>query len=133
MKKKLRSFRDLIAWQRGMELVRAVYMVTRRMPREERFGLTAQMRRAAVSVPSNIAEGYAGQSGGNYIRHLRIARGSLAELSTQVDLAVSMEMIPPDQQLSELMREEERILQALIKSLESKTVCKQKPLSASVP
>ena len=133
MKKQVRSFRNLIAWQRAMELVRAVYRATRRMPREERFGLTAQMRRAAVSVPSNIAEGYAGQSGGNYIRHLRIARGSLAELSTQVDLAVSMEMIPLDQQLGELMREEERILQALIMSLERKKAHEQKPLSPSVP
>ena len=133
MKKQVRSFRNLIAWQRGMELVRAVYLVTQRMPREERFGLTTQMRRAAVSVPSNIAEGYARQSTRDYIKYLRIARGSLAELSTHVDLAMSMEMISLDQHLGELIREEERILQALIKSLESKTMCKQKPLSASVP
>jgi four helix bundle protein len=133
MKKNVRSFRDLVAWQRGMKLVRVVYWATRRMPREERYSLTAQMRRAAVSVPSNIAEGYARQSRRDYIKHLRIARGSLAELSTQLELTVSMKMIPPDQHLNELIREEEVILQSLIMSLERKTVHEQKSLNPSVP
>ena len=117
---KVRTFRDLIAWQRGMELARAVYHATRRMPASERFGLTSQMRRAAVSIPSNIAEGHGRESRLDYLKHLRIARGSLAELSTQYELVASLQMIPPDQHLAELINEEDRILQALIRSLEQK-------------
>src|SRR5688572_6107760 len=79
----IRTHRDLIAWQRGMTLSKEIYTATRAMPEDERFGLTNQMRRAAVSVPSNIAEGYALETRKSYLRHLRISRGSLAELSTQ--------------------------------------------------
>src|SRR4051794_18481036 len=85
----VRTFRDLIAWQRGMELARVLYSATVRMPPKEQFGLTNQMRRAAVSIPSNIAEGHARQSRQEYIRFLKMSRGSLAELSTQVELAIS--------------------------------------------
>ena len=138
---KVNSFRDLFAWQRGMELARATYQATQEMPGEERFGLTSQMRRAAVSVPSNVAEGYARQTRPDYLKYLRIARGSLAELTTQLELAVSMNMIPHDQRLDELVREEERILQALIMSLERKARMErnrkrthvQHPLSPLVP
>src|SRR5581483_11731460 len=90
----IRTYRDLVTWQRGMTLSKAIYIATRRMPVSEQFGLTSQMRRAAVSVPSNIAEGYALESTRAYLRHLRISRGSLAELSTQWELAVDLEMIP---------------------------------------
>ncbi len=90
------------------------------MPEAERFGLMSQMRRAAISIPSNIAEGHGRQSRSDYLRHLRIARGSLAELDTQVELATSMEMIRSDRMLTELLRECDRILQALIRSLERK-------------
>ena len=117
---KVRTFRDLIAWQRGMELAQAAYQATLGMPKEERFGLTNQMRRAAVSIPSNIAEGHGRQSRLDYLKHLRISRGSLAELSTQYELAIRLQMIPPDQHLGELITEEDRILQALIRSLEQK-------------
>ncbi len=119
-KPKVRTFRDLIAWQRAMELAKAVYTVTRRMPDSERFGLTMQLRRAAVLVPSNIAEGHARQSRADYLRHLRIARGSLAEMFTQLELATDMKMIPQDQYLADLMNAEDRILQGLIRSLEAK-------------
>jgi len=112
------TFRDLIAWQRGMELAKAVYQETVNLPDSERFGLTSQMRRAAVSVPSNIAEGHGRQSRSDYIRHLRIARGSLAELGTQIELAMDLQLLPRVQQLIDLVAEEARILQALIKSLE---------------
>src|SRR5436853_3410696 len=116
----VRTFRDLIAWQRGMELARVLYSATARMPPKEQFGLTNQMRRAAVSIPSNIAEGHARQSRQEYIRFLKVSRGSLAELSTQVELATSLKMLPANQQLEELIREEDRILQGLIVSLEKK-------------
>ena len=117
---KVRTFRDLIAWQRSMELAQVVYKATARMPDSKRFGLTSQMRRAAVSIPSNIAEGHGRQSRLDYLKHLRIARGSLAELSTQYELTMNLQMIPPDQHLTELINEEDRILQALIRSLEQK-------------
>ena len=119
-KKKVRTYRDLIAWQKGMELAKVLYAVTTRMPKSEQFGLTNQMRRAAVSIPSNIAEGHGRQSRPEYLRFLRIARGSLGELSTQVELAISLRMIPPARDFDGLLQEEDRILQALIRSLEQK-------------
>jgi four helix bundle protein len=115
---KVRTFRDLIAWQRGMVLAEAVYAATATFPDSERFGLTSQMRRAAVSIPSNIAEGHARQKRADYLKYLRTARGSLAELSTQRELAERLGLARPDPQLAELVNEEARILQALIRSLE---------------
>ena len=117
---KIKTYRDLIAWQRAMELVRLLYQVTARMPESERFGLTNQMRRAAVSIPSNIAEGYARQTTLDYIKFLRTARGSLAELATQVEIAIAIKMLAPHPQLKALLDEVDRILQGLIRSLEAK-------------
>ncbi|MDX2131094.1 MAG: four helix bundle protein [Planctomycetota bacterium] len=117
---KVRTFRDLVAWQRGMELAIAVYDHTRSLPEAERYGLVSQMRRAAVSVPSNIAEGYARQSRADYVRFLRVARGSIAELGTQAELAERLTLVAPNPQLRALIDEEARILQALIRALELK-------------
>jgi len=117
---KVRTFRDLIAWQKGMVLAREVYRHTRQMPGDERFGLTMQIRRAAVSIPSNIAEGHARQSRLDYLKFLRIARGSLAELMTQTELVWSMEMLQRAPILESLLQEQDRILQGLIVSLERK-------------
>ena len=84
------SHRDLMAWREAMSLVEAVYRDTERFPREEVFGLRAQIRRAAVSVPSNIAEG-SGRNSSRELRHfVGIASGSLAELATQLELAVRL-------------------------------------------
>jgi four helix bundle protein len=117
---KVRTFRDLIAWQKGKELAKLVYIATRAMPEEERFGLTNQMRRAGISVPSNIAEGHARQSRADYLKFLRTSRGSLAELMTQTQIAWELKMIPFHRPLADLLTEEDRILQALIRSLENK-------------
>jgi len=84
------SFRQLIAWQKAMELVIEVYRVTRGFPRAELYGLTNQLRRAVVSVPSNIAEGQARYSHREFYRFLTVARGSLAEIETQVTIAKSV-------------------------------------------
>ena len=119
-RKPVQTFRDLIAWQKAMELARQVYRHTKKMPEDERFGLTNQMRRAVVSVPSNIAEGFARQSLPDYLKFLRTARGSLAELSTQGELATGMEMIPHHQEIESLMHETTRVLQFLIMSLQRK-------------
>ena len=85
------SFRELLVWQRAMQLTVAVYRLTRDFPREEVFGLTSQMRRAAVSVPSNIAEGHGCLSGGEFRQFLGIARGSNFELQTQLEIARALE------------------------------------------
>ena len=114
----IRTFRDLIAWQRGMELARTVYRDTADMPREERFGLTRQMRDAAVSVPYNIAQGYGRGSRADYVRFLRTARASLAEVDTQLELAESLGMLRPNPRRAALRAETDRVLQGLIRSLQ---------------
>src|SRR5438270_4351387 len=81
------GYKELIAWKKGMELVAAIYDATDQFPSDEKFGLVSQLRRAAVSVPSNIAEGKAHYSYRDFVRFLRHARGSLAEIETQVLIA----------------------------------------------
>jgi four helix bundle protein len=90
------------------------------MPSAEKFGLTMQMRRCAVSIPSNIAEGHARQTRADYLRFLRMARGSLAELGTQIELATSMELMSLPETAGSLLSETDRVLQGLIRSLEAK-------------
>ena len=86
----IRSYRDLLIWQKGMALAKHVYAMTRAFPGDEKFGLTAQMRRAAVSVPSNIAEGQARRGRREFVQFLSHAEGSLAELDTQLMLAIEL-------------------------------------------
>jgi four helix bundle protein len=86
----VQSYRDLIAWQRAMDLVIAVYQATRDFPKEEVYGLTNQVRRAAVSVPSNIAEGQGRGLGGEFSYHLRVAMGSLQEMQTQLMIGLRL-------------------------------------------
>jgi four helix bundle protein len=83
----INSYRDLLVWQKGMALAKQIYLMTRAFPEDERFGLITQMRRAAVSVPSNIAEGQARQGRNEFVQFLSYAEGSLAELDTQLKLA----------------------------------------------
>src|SRR4051794_26869316 len=89
------SFRDLRVWQAGMTLVERVYQCTARFPSSEVFGLSAQMQRAAVSVPSNIAEGHTRAYTREYLHHVAIALGSLAELQTQIELALRLGFVEP--------------------------------------
>jgi four helix bundle protein len=84
---KIRSYRDLQVWQLGMDLAEACYIHTKRFPKDELFGMTSQIRRAASSVPANIAEGYGRDSKGEYVQFLRVAQGSLKELETHVTLS----------------------------------------------
>jgi four helix bundle protein len=115
----LRSFKDLQVWQKGYRLGLRVYQLTKSFPDQERFGITAQLRRCAVSVPSNIAEGYGRFATADYVRFLRIARGSLAELETQ--LMLSADLGYADRAavngVIEAVAELERMLNALIRSL----------------
>src|ERR1700722_19762633 len=88
------SYGDLIAWKKGMELVKAVYNATDTFPQHEIYGLVSQLRRAAVSIPSNIAEDQAHYTNPEFVRFLRHARGSLAEIETQLLIAVDRNYIP---------------------------------------
>jgi len=114
----IKTFRDLIAWQKAMHVAKEVYKATSQMPDSERFGLTAQMRRAAVSVPSNIAEGHGRQSLPDYLRFLRTARASLMELQTQAILVEELGFLEIPTRLTELLAETDRVLQGLIRSLQ---------------
>ena len=87
---KAEGYRDLVVWQKGITLARCVYDLTSTFPTEERFGLVSQMRRAAVSVPSNIAEGQARHTTGEFIQFISHAEGSVAELDTQLTLAIDL-------------------------------------------
>ena len=87
----VKSFRDLLVWQRAIQLSVAIYRLTQGFPREEIYGMTSQMRRSAVSVPSNIAEGHGRLSTGEYRQFLGIARGSNFELQTQLEIARALE------------------------------------------
>jgi four helix bundle protein len=93
----MQSFRDLQVWQRSMELTVAVYRLTQGFPREEAFGLTAQLRRSAVSVPSNVAEGHGRMNPREFRHFLPIARGSNCELQTQLELAGALGLADPQQ------------------------------------
>ena len=86
----IESHKNLIVWQKSMDLVESVYGITEKFPSKEQFGLISQMRRAAVSIPSNIAEGYGRHASGSYIQFLSIARGSLLELETQIELSIRL-------------------------------------------
>jgi four helix bundle protein len=88
---KPRGYKDLIVWQKAMQLVKSIYLLTRDFPSDERFGLISQMRRAAVSVASNIAEGQARHSTGEFIQFVSHAEGSVAELETQLLIAVELD------------------------------------------
>lgn len=118
----LKTYKELLVWQKAFRLCTAVYRVTKKFPVEERYGLTAQIRRAAVSIPSNIAEGYGRGTTRDYVRFLWIANGSLAELETQLLLAREFDYLSEENMhaASEDHAEVERMLAALIRSLEAK-------------
>lgn len=116
----IKSYRDLIAWQKAFHLGLAVYRATRSFPDRERYGITSQVCRSAVSVASNIAEGYGRGSSQDYIRFLRMARGSLYEMDTQLLFAVHLNYLSEDSHglLQHEADECGRILAGLIRSLE---------------
>ena len=114
-----KSYRDLEVWQRSMRLANRIYEVTHRFPSEEKFGLTNQLRRASVSVPSNLAEGHARFGAGEFSRFISIAMGSVAEIETQVLLSLDLGYLTVEVS-RELMTELETIgkmLRGLAKSI----------------
>ena len=116
---KVRGYRDLVVWQRAMQLVVSIYKETEEFPRREIYGLADQIRRAAVSIPANIAEGAARQTSGAFARHLDIALGSAAELDTHLRIALEVGYLSAEQfrglitELQEIIR----MLQALHTSI----------------
>ena len=119
MANEVRSYKDLVAWQKSMDLVTAVYRASQGFPKEEIFGLVSQIRRAAVSVPSNIAEGHARTSKKEFQYFLSNARGSLAELETQLTIAHQLAYIDETEinQLLDRLGEVGRILNGLLAAL----------------
>jgi len=114
---------DLLVWQKAMNLVTEIYITTATFPNEERFGLVSQARRAAVSIPSNIAEGHGRKLTGAYINHLSIAYGSLMELETQTQIAVRLSFVPEDKASALLKQMDEigKMLTGLKNSLSERT------------
>jgi four helix bundle protein len=113
------SYRDLIAWQKGIELVAAIYRATQTFPKEEVYGLTSQLRRAAVSIPSNIAEGQGRKSKPEFRHFLHNAAGSLMEVETQLTIAAVLCYLSQDKEAALLQQTNElgRIINGLILSL----------------
>jgi four helix bundle protein len=113
----IKSHKDLDVWKRAINLVTAVYAVSRGFPADEIYGLTSQMRRAAVSIPSNIAEGAARDSKKDFVRFLYIALGSLAELETQLLIAYNLSFLNETDELSSEVKEIRNMLLGLIRHL----------------
>jgi four helix bundle protein len=120
----MKTYRDLQVWQKSMTLVTEIYKISKGFPKDEVYGLTSQMRRCAVSIPSNMAEGYGRNSTNEYLHFLRIATGSLYELQTQMEISVNLYYLNRDEfdKLYELSREIERMLSSLIEKLRSRPV-----------
>lgn len=118
----IRSYRDLVVWQKGMVLVTEIYRESRKFPREEIYGLTSQMRRSVVSIPCNIAEGHGRTTRKDYVRFVDIALGSLSELETQLEIARNLDYLEngPYESLQERCRELERMLSSLIRKLRAR-------------
>lgn len=108
------SYRDLIVWQKSMDLTKEVYVLTKDFPKEEMFSLVSQIRRCAISIPSNIAEGRGRGGDKEFIRFLQISLGSLYELQTQLELALSFNYITNIDKINNLSIEIEKMLNALI-------------------
>lgn len=92
---KIKSYKELLVWQKGLTLVKMIYQATKAFPSDERFGLVSQMRRAAVSVPSNIAEGQTRRTTGEFVQFISHAEGSLAELETQLLISLDLGFLSP--------------------------------------
>jgi len=113
-----KAYRKLVAWQKSMDLVDEVYQLVKLLPAEERYGLCSQLSRAAVSIPSNIAEGYGREHRGDYVRHLSFARGSLMEVETQL-IICARNHLDRDQLVAawKLAQETGKLLTTMIRSL----------------
>jgi four helix bundle protein len=119
-KKVIKSYKDLEIWRKGIVLSMEIYSVTSLFPDREQYGLTSQIRRAATSIPANIAEGYGRESGKNYIQFLKISRGSLYELDTFLTIALGLKYLTKEQRnhLNDKTEELSKMINSLIKKLD---------------
>ena len=122
-----KSYKDLLVWQKGLNLVKMVYEITQEFPPAERFGLISQLRRAAVSVPSNIAEGQSRRTSGEFVQFISHAEGSLAELETQAIISIELGFTTPEKSEPILKIVEE--LQKMLHSLRQKLATRHSPLT----
>jgi four helix bundle protein len=119
----MKSYRDLIVWQKSMELVTLTYKLVENFPEKEKFSLVSQLKRSAISIPSNIAEGYGRNYSKDYSRFLQIARGSLFELHTQLDISTRVGITESDDfdDIVSLSIEIEKMLNSLISKINAKS------------
>jgi four helix bundle protein len=117
----IESYRDLDVWKLGMQLAKECYVLTQKFPKEEMFGLTSQVRRASVSIPANIAEGYGRDNRGEYVQFLRIVQGSLKELETHLLISTDVNITMPknSQPLLDLCDRIGKMLRSLIRKLQA--------------
>ncbi len=115
----MKSYRDLIVWNKSMSLVTLVYTILKKFPDEEKFGLISQIKRSSVSIPSNIAEGFGRNYTKDYSRFLQIARGSLYEMQTQIEISKNLNFISENEvkEIFDLTLEVEKMLNSLINKL----------------
>lgn len=118
----MKTFRDLLVWQKSMTFVTVIYKTSKQFPEDENFGLISQIRRSVVSIPSNISEGYGREGMKDYLRFLNVAMASLFELQTQLEIAYNLEYIKKEKfnELYELSREIERMLSSFIRTIKSR-------------
>lgn len=122
MAEKISSYHDLLVWQKGMTLTKHIYQLTEGFPDAEKFGLTSQLRRCAVSIPSNVAEGWGRGRNKYFGNHLKIARGSLCELETQLTLAVELNFLNEiGAEIEGVISELGKMLTSLINKVDSRT------------
>ncbi|MEK7115431.1 MAG: four helix bundle protein [Patescibacteria group bacterium] len=114
----IKSFKDLIVWNKAVYLAKEIYKITKDMPQSEMYGLVSQMRRAAVSIPSNIAEGKKRKTRKDFVQFLRVASGSAAELETQIIIAREIFIRINFSQASAVLEEVQKMLSVIIKKLE---------------
>lgn len=117
---KIQSYKDLLIWQKGIEITEKVYLLTKSFPNEEIYSLTNQIKRATVSIPSNIAEGFGRNSTKSYVNFLKISRGSLYELETQLIIAEKQNFIADLdllQSINELISEEGKMINSYINKI----------------
>lgn len=126
------SYRDLQVWQKSMRLALLTYELCKHFPKDELYGLTSQIRRSAISVPSNIAEGHARNSSKEFLRYLSISVGSLAELETQILLSRELTYLNTDDSATLLNKADEvgKMIRGLQKSIKTKLVSNPKPLAS---
>lgn len=123
----INSYRDLIVWKKSMDTTQTIYKLTKAFPDTEKYGMISQLRRASVSIPANIAEGYGRQSTKDYVRFLQIARGSLYEVQTLLELSNGLDYISKDAftDIYKRSREIEAMLQSLINKLKKYSLLKK--------